>query len=43
MKTELHEAAERGESEELQRLLDTGSCDVNERSHEFEGLQVIFI
>jgi hypothetical protein len=29
-KTELHEAAERGESEELQRLLDTGYYDVNE-------------
>ncbi len=29
-KTKLHEAAERGESEKLQRLLDTGSYDVNE-------------
>ncbi len=28
--TKLHEAAERGESEELQRLLDTGAYDVNE-------------
>jgi hypothetical protein len=28
--TELHEAAERGESEKLQRLLDTGASDVNE-------------
>jgi hypothetical protein len=31
MKTKLHEAAERGESEELQRLLDTGAYDVNEK------------
>jgi hypothetical protein len=30
MRTKLHEAAERGESEELQRLLDTGAYDVNE-------------
>jgi hypothetical protein len=30
MKTKLHKAAERGESEELQRLLDAGSYDVNE-------------
>jgi hypothetical protein len=30
MKTKLYEAAERGESEELQRLLDTGAYDVNE-------------
>ncbi len=29
MKTELHEAAERGESEELQLLLDTGAYDVD--------------
>jgi hypothetical protein len=29
-KTKLHWAAERGESEELQRLLDTGAYDVNE-------------
>ncbi len=29
-KTKLHEAAERGESEELQRLLDSGAYDVNE-------------
>ncbi len=29
-KTELQKAAERGESEELQRLLDTRSYDVNE-------------
>jgi hypothetical protein len=29
-KIKLHEAAERGESEELQRLLDTGAYDVNE-------------
>jgi hypothetical protein len=29
-KTELHIAAKNGESEELQRLLDTGSYDVNE-------------
>ncbi len=29
-KTKLHEAAERGESEELQRLLDTQAYDVNE-------------
>ncbi len=29
-KAKLHEAAERGESEELQRLLDTGAYDVNE-------------
>ncbi len=28
--TKLHEAAKRGESEELQRLLDTGAYDVNE-------------
>jgi hypothetical protein len=28
-KTKLHEAAERGESEELQRLLDTGAYAVN--------------
>jgi hypothetical protein len=33
-KTKLHEAAERGESEELQRLLDSGSYDVNEGSDE---------
>ncbi len=30
VKTKLHEAAERGESEELQRLLETGAYDVNE-------------
>ncbi len=30
MKTNLHTAAARGESEELQRLLDTGAHDVNE-------------
>jgi hypothetical protein len=30
MKTKLHEAAERGESEELQRLLDSRAYDVNE-------------
>jgi hypothetical protein len=35
-KTQLHEAAERGESEELQRLLDTGAYDVNEE----DGLKV---
>ncbi len=29
-KTELHEAAERGEIEELQRLLDSRAYDVNE-------------
>ncbi len=29
-KTKLHEAAERGESEELQRLLDSRAYDVNE-------------
>jgi hypothetical protein len=29
-RTPLHTAAERGESEELQRLLDTRSYDVNE-------------
>jgi hypothetical protein len=29
-KTKLHEAAESGESEELQRLLDTGAYDLNE-------------
>jgi hypothetical protein len=29
-KTKLHEATERGESEELQWLLDTGTYDVNE-------------
>ncbi len=29
-KTKLHEAAARGESEELQRLLETGAYDVNE-------------
>jgi hypothetical protein len=34
MKTKLHEAAERGESEELQRLLDSGSYDVNEGNDE---------
>jgi hypothetical protein len=28
--TELHEASYRGEDEELQRLLDAGSYDVNE-------------
>jgi hypothetical protein len=33
-KTELHEAAKRGESEELQRLLDTGAYDVNEGNEE---------
>jgi hypothetical protein len=36
VKTKLHEAAERGESEELQRLLDTGAYDVNEG----DGLRV---
>ncbi len=34
--TKLHEAAESGESEELQRLLDTGAYDVNEG----DGLKV---
>jgi hypothetical protein len=34
VKTKLHEAAARGESEELQRLLDTGAYDVNEGSDE---------
>ncbi len=29
-KNELHEAAERGQSEELQRLLDSRAYDVNE-------------
>jgi hypothetical protein len=33
-KTRLHTAAERGESEELQRLLETGAFDVNEESDE---------
>ncbi len=32
-KTKLHEAAERGESDELQRLLDSGSYDVNEGAY----------
>ncbi len=41
-KTELHEAAQRGESDELQRLLDSGSYDVNEGSNEF-GCQVLFM
>jgi hypothetical protein len=35
VKTKLHEAAERGESEELQRLLDTGAYDVNEEDEGF--------
>ncbi len=30
VKTKLHEATERGESEELQRLLDSRAYDVNE-------------
>jgi hypothetical protein len=30
MKTKLHEAADGGESEELQRLLDSRAYDVNE-------------
>jgi hypothetical protein len=34
-KTKLHEAAERGESEELQRLLDTRAYDVNEGDEGF--------
>ena len=34
-KTKLHEAAERGESEELQQLLDTGTYDVNEGDEGF--------
>ncbi len=33
-KTKLHEAAERGDSEELQRLLDTGAYDVNEEGNQ---------
>jgi hypothetical protein len=37
-RTKLHEAAERGESEELQRLLDTGGYDVNEGD---EGLNYV--
>jgi hypothetical protein len=39
-KTKLHEAAERGESEELQRLLDSRAYDVNEGSDEnyWEGV-----
>ncbi len=34
-KTQLHEASERGESEELQRLLGTGAYDVNQVDDEF--------
>jgi hypothetical protein len=34
-KTELHWAAEGGDSEELQRLLDTGAYDVNEGNEGF--------
>ncbi len=30
MKTELHDASQKGESERLQHLLETGSYDVNE-------------
>ena len=39
-KTKLHEAARRGESEELQRLLDSRVYDVNEESKEehYEGV-----
>ncbi len=33
-KTQLHTAAERGESEELQRLLETGVYDIHEGSNE---------
>ncbi len=33
-KTELHEAAENGETEKLQRLLDTRSFDVNEEDED---------
>ncbi len=34
-KTKLHEAAERGESEELQRLLDSGAYEVNEKAEDY--------
>ena len=37
-KTPLHEAAVGGESEKLQRLLDTGSLDVNEGDGGFSNV-----
>ena len=39
-KTALHEAAERGDSETLQQLIDERTYDVNEESDEeyFEGV-----
>jgi hypothetical protein len=33
-KTELHTAADKGETEKLQRLLDTEAFDVNERDED---------
>ena len=35
-KTALHEAAERGDSDSLQRLLDEGTYDVNEENDEWQ-------
>ncbi len=37
-KTELHSAAEKGEREELQRLLDSGSYDVNEGDEGYKNV-----
>jgi hypothetical protein len=39
-KTELHQAAERGESEKLQSLLDSGLFNVNEGSDEIGHVNV---
>ncbi len=38
METKLHEAAENGESEELQRLLDSRAYDVNGEDQVFENV-----